>query len=100
MSGEVIQSLPTILLVHGGAGGRVQVVEDMTRANSPGQGNGVSTQELLGKEAFLLRESESESKIVENYGQPYWLITIAGVGGCLSWEGMPPPIIHLHLEQV
>ena len=34
----------------------------------------------MGKEAFLLRESESESKIVENYGQPYWLITIAGVG--------------------
>ena len=30
MSGEVNQSLPSILLVHGGAGGRVQVVEDMT----------------------------------------------------------------------
>lgn len=67
MSGEVNRSLPSLPVGQGGAAGRVHIVEDRTRVNSHGQGNDVSSQELLGKEAFLLRESVSESKIVENH---------------------------------
>lgn len=51
-------------------------VEDVTRRDdessaSPGQGDDVDTNDLLGKEDGFYLGNQSESKVVENHIQPY-----------------------------